>query len=98
MLFRSTEAQTKAENYARERAFQMQAPGIVMMGETKPVELLQSVPASMYSGVMPAAEVIKALAGNGQVINPNTYYKPGVGDYLMQGIGTGAAAAGAGLM
>jgi hypothetical protein len=89
------EAQAQAENVARERGFQMQAPGIVSGAATKPVELLQAVPGLTYAGVSPAVEIIRGLASGSPVVNPNTYYKPGVGDYMLQGAGALGALGGA---
>lgn len=94
----ATEAQTQAENYARERGYQMQAPAIVSGAASKPVELLQAVPGMTYSGISPAVEVIRGLASGAPVVNPNTYYKPGAGDYVLQGLGAAGSLAGAAMM
>lgn len=91
----AVEAQAQAENVARERGYQMQAPGIVSAAASKPVELLQAAPGLVYSGVSPAVEVIRGLASGSPVVNPNTYYKPGVGDYMLQGAGALGALGGA---
>lgn len=91
------EAQAQAENVARERGYQMQAPAIVSAAASKPVELLQAVPGLTYSGVAPAVDIMRSLAsGTPPVVKPDTYYKPGVGDYMLQGIGALGAAGGAG--
>jgi len=91
---KATEDQTYAENYGRERMFQQQAPGMVNMAATQPVQLLQSVPGIEYSALGPAVDITRGLSA-GQASSAS-YYKPGVGDYTLQGLGALGAAGGAG--
>ena len=83
---------TLAENYARERANQQAATGLVGQLAGQNLNMLQAVPGLAYSGIEPAVNVIRGLASGGQTVTPGTYYKPGVGDYALQGIGTLGAA------
>jgi hypothetical protein len=93
-----SENQAKAQQFSQERGFQQAAPGIIGQAGAQATNLLAAVPGQMYSGVAPAAQILQQLAGNGQVVNPNTYYKPGVGDYALQAAGTAGAAGAAGVM
>lgn len=79
-------------NYQAERAYQNQAPALISMAAEKPFQLLSAVPSVSAGGLTPSAELIGALAGGGSVVNPGTYYKPGIFDYALQGIGTAATA------
>jgi hypothetical protein len=81
------ENQALAENYARERAAQQQAAGLVGQLGGQQLSMLQAVPGLAYSGIEPAVGVIRGLASGGQTVAPGTYYKPGVGDYALQGLG-----------
>lgn len=82
----------KGQQFSQERAFQQQAPGMIAQTAGQGVNFLQAVPGLHYSGIEPAVGIIRNLAGGGQVVNPNSYYKPGVGDYAMQGLGVAGAA------
>jgi len=77
----------RAGSFAQERQLQSQAPGILSNALQMPVNLLQAIPGLMNAGSDSAMNLIRGLATGSQVVNPNTYYKPGVGDYAMQGIG-----------
>lgn len=77
-----------AENYARERAAQQAATGLVGQLAGQNLNMLQAVPGLAYSGIEPAVNVIRGLAAGGQTVAPGSYYRPGVGDYMLQGIGT----------
>lgn len=90
----ATQDQVVAENYGRERQLQQQAPGMINMAATQPVALLQSVPQIEYSALGPAVDITRGLSA-GQASSAN-YYKPGVGDYALQGLGALGAAGGAG--
>lgn len=92
----ATEAAILAENYGRERQLQQAASGVVQGAASSPLQMLQSVPGLTYAGITPAAELIRGLAGGGSVVNPNTYYKPGAGDYTLQALGTLGSVAGGG--
>lgn len=82
----------KGQQFSQERAFQQAAPGMIAQTAGQGVNFLQAAPGLMYSGVEPAVGIIRNLAGGGQIVNPNNYYKPGVGDYAMQGLGIAGAA------
>jgi hypothetical protein len=95
----ATEAQTQAENYARERGLQMAAPQIVSSAASRPVEMLQAIPGLEYAGYDTIANLVKTLAsGAPPAMNGNQYYKPGAGDYILQGLGAAGAASAAGLL
>lgn len=95
----ATEAQTQAENYARERGYQMAAPQIVSSAASRPVEMLQAIPGLEYAGYDTIANLVKTLAsGAPPAMNGNQYYKPGAGDYILQGLGAAGAASAAGLL
>lgn len=79
-------------NYQQERAYQNQSPALLSMAAEKPFQMLSAVPSVNASGVLPSAELVGALAGGGSVVTPNTYYKPGIFDYALQGAGTAATA------
>jgi hypothetical protein len=94
----ATEAQTQAENYARERGYQMAAPQIVSGAASKPLEMLQAIPGLEYAGYDTMANIIKTLAsGTPPAAVGNQYYKPGAGDYVLQGLGAAGAASAGGL-
>lgn len=94
----ATEAQTQAENYARERNNQMAAPGIVSAAASKPLEMLQAIPGLEYAGYGDMANIVKTLAsGAPPAMVGNQYYKPGAGDYILQGLGAAGAAGAGGL-
>jgi len=94
----ANEAQAQAENYARERSNQMMAPGIVTGALSKPLEMLQAIPGLAYSGYDTMANLVKTLAsGSPPAMNGNQYYKPGFGDYALQGLGAAGAASAGGL-
>ena len=80
----------EAARLQQERQLQNAAPSIAGMAATKPFELLSTVPGLRYAGLEPAAALTGALAGGGQVVNPNTYYKPGALDYGLQAASIGA--------
>ena len=92
----AAEMGARAANYDAERNRQMAAPGIIGQAASIPLNMLQAIPGLAYAGVDPAVSILRNLAGGGQVVNPNTYYKPGVGDYTLQGIGALAGGAGGG--
>ena len=54
------------------------------MANTKPFEILSAVPGMRYGGLNESASLATALSGGGQVVNPGSYYKPGVIDYGLQ--------------
>jgi hypothetical protein len=90
-----TETGARAASYEAERGRQQAAPGIIAQAASAPVQMLQAVPGLLASGMEPATNLIRNLAAAMPLTNPNTYYKPGIGDYALQALGSaGGAAAG----
>lgn len=84
----ATEQQALLQNYMAERQIQNQAPAYIAMAAEKPFQMLSAVPSIEASGITPSAEILGALASGGSIVSPNTYYKPGLFDYALQGAGT----------
>jgi len=77
----------------------MAAPQIVSSAASRPVEMLQAIPGLEYAGYDTIANLVKTLAsGEPPAMNGNQYYKPGAGDYILQGLGAAGAASAAGLL
>lgn len=80
------ESQARLQNYMSERAAQAQAPATIAMAAEKPFQMLSTIPDVEAGGLTPAAGLVSALAGGGQATT-DSYYKPGVYDHALAGLG-----------
>ena len=74
----------EAARLNQERQLQQQASSIYEASQARPFEILSAIPSMRYAGLNDASNLVGGLAGDGKVMVPGTYYKPGVGDHMLQ--------------
>lgn len=84
----ATEAATRLQNYQTERGYQNAATELLKSASSAPLEYLQAAANAYMAPLLQQAQLVKTLAGDGQIVTPQSTYvkKPGAFDYV-----TGAA-------
>jgi len=77
-------AQQNLQNYQNERQAQQGAAALAPSATSSQAQLLQAIPGLEYAGVAPTADIVRALAGGGQAVQPTMVRSPGVMDYVGQ--------------
>jgi len=86
----AVENQARLQNYMAERAAMNQAPAALAMAAEKPFQMLSTIPGLEAGGLAPSAGLVNSLAGGGSA-STDSYYKPGVFDHILAGMGTAAS-------